>query len=171
MGPKRLDQAGLWSYALRALGRRSLTLRELRSRLEQCAAEPAHAPVVLAKLKEYGYLDDKRFADAFAAARIDNQKLGRQRVLRDLRARRVASAVAENAVEQAYRGRDEIALIEEFIARKFRGKDLSTYLAVESHLAGAYRKLRYAGFSSGNSLRVLKRYSRRADELEDAPEE
>jgi hypothetical protein len=35
-------------------------------------------------------------------------------------------------------------------------------LAEEKHLVSAWRRLRYAGFSAGNSLRVLKRYA--ADE-------
>jgi hypothetical protein len=39
-------------------------------------------------------------------------------------------------------------------------------LAEEKHLASAYRKLRLGGFSSGNSIRVLKRYAAEADRLE-----
>jgi hypothetical protein len=41
----------------------------------------------------------------------------------------------------------------------------------EKHLASAYRKLRYAGFGSGNAIRVLKRYAERADELESLEDE
>ena len=56
---------------------------------------------------------------------------------------------------------------EEYVARKFRGRNLTEYLADPSHLASAYRKLRYAGFGSSACIRVLKRYSDRAEEIEE----
>src|SRR5258708_2631057 len=87
--------------------------------------------------------------------------------LRRRAARRVAPAVAKKAAETAYRAVDEIALIENFLARKYRGKNLGALLAEEKHLASAYRKLRTAGFSFGNSIRVLKRYAAEAERLED----
>jgi regulatory protein len=74
----------------------------------------------------------------------------------------VAPAVADAAVERTYKDQDEVALIEAFMARKYRGRNLGALLAEEKHLASAWRRLRYAGFSAGNSLRVLKRYA--ADE-------
>jgi len=38
-------------------------------------------------------------------------------------------------------------------------------------LASAFRKLRGAGFSAGNSIRVLKRYAADAERLEEMDEE
>ena len=60
---------------------------------------------------------------------------------------------------------DEVRLIEAFLARKFRNKPLAVHLEGPRHMASVYRKLRLAGFSSGNAIRVLKRYAERADEL------
>ena len=57
---------------------------------------------VLAKLKESGYLNDRHFAENYAAARLQNQGLGKMRVLRDLRQRRVAPKLAEQVTEQTY---------------------------------------------------------------------
>ena len=65
---------------------------------------------------------------------------------------------------------DERALIDAFLRRKFRGVDLAQELKQPAKLASAYRKLRYAGFSGSNSVAALKRFSDRADELEDDPE-
>ncbi len=56
--------------------------------------------------------------------------------------------------------------MEAFLKRKYRGKDLGAFLKEEKNLAAAYRRLRYAGFSSGGSIRALKRYASQADELE-----
>jgi tripartite-type tricarboxylate transporter receptor subunit TctC len=50
---------------------------------------------VLAKLKDAKYLDDQRFAENYAAARLENEGFGKMRVLRDLRQHRVAPKLAE----------------------------------------------------------------------------
>jgi len=91
--------------------------------------------------------------------------------MRDLMARRVAPAVAKEAVNTAFEGVDEVAMIEQFLARKYRGKDLGALLQEEKNLASAFRKLRLGGFSAGNSIRVLKRYAAEADRLEEIEED
>ena len=165
-----LDGPELLNYALHALAGRAMSAGELRTRLHRRAATPSDVDEVLAKLKEAGYLDDRRFAESFAAARRDNQGFGRMRVLQDLRSRRVSGTVAGSAVDQAFEGTDETAMIEQYLARKYRSINLPEYLAEEKHLASAYRRLRTAGFSSGASIRVLKRYAARAGEIEEDEE-
>ena len=164
--PKLLDRDGLYEYALRTLGGRAYSLGELREKLRRRAAAVEDIDGVLARLKDAGYLNDRRFADNYAAARLENQGFGKGRVLRDLRQHRVAPALAEQAVQRAFQDTDEVTLIESFLARKYRGKNLGTFLAEEKNLAAAYRRLRYAGFGAGASIRVLKRYASRAEELE-----
>ena len=105
-------------------------------------------------------------AQNFASARLENQGFGKSRVLRDLRQHRVAPGLAEQVTERTFKSTDETELIEAFLKRKFRGKDLGPFLAEEKNLAAAFRRLRYAGFSSGASIRVLKRYASQAEELE-----
>jgi regulatory protein len=119
----------------------------------------------MASLKEAGYLDDRQFAENYAATRLQNH-LGKMRVIRDLRQRRVAPNLAQQVTEETYRDTDESALIDEFLQRKYRGKQLGTFLADEKNLASAFRRLRYAGFSAGASISVLKRYARAAETLD-----
>jgi regulatory protein len=154
------------NYAARLLSARALSVSELREKLRRRASQTEDVDGVLSRLKTSGYLDDRKFANSFASWRRENQGFGKSRVLRDLLARRVAPAVAGQAAEAAFQGSDEIALIEQFLERKYRGKNLGALLAEEKHLASAYRKLRLGGFSSGNSIRVLKRYAAEADRLE-----
>jgi regulatory protein len=165
-----LDIAGLMAYAARTLASRAQTVSELRTKLRRRAARLEDVDAVIARLKDAGYLNDRRFAESFATWRRENQGLGKSRVMRDLMARRVAPAVAQQAAETAYREVDEIAMIENFLERKYRGKDLGTLLREEKHLASAYRKLRAAGFTVGNSIRVLKRYAAEAERLEEMEE-
>jgi regulatory protein len=165
--PKQLDRNGLMTFAAQALSARALTVSELREKLKRRAAEPTDVDEVLARLKENGYLNDQRFSESYASWRRDDGGFGKTRVLRDLMARRVAPAIAKQAAEAAFEGADEVAMIEAFLKRKYRGKDLGALLKEEKHLASAYRKLRMAGFSTGNSIRVLKRYAEQAELLED----
>lgn len=168
---KLLDREGLMNYAARALTSRALSLNELRDRLKRRASRQDDVAEVIARLKEAGFLNDRKLADSFANWRRENQGLGKTRVVHDLMARRIAPAVAKQAVEAAYSGVDEVALIESFLARKYRGKNLGELLGEEKHLASVFRRLRGAGFSAGNSIRVLKRYAAEAERLEEMPDE
>ena len=162
-----LDLDGLLNYAARALAGRAQTSSELREKLKRRAARREDVEEVMRRLKDSGFLNDKRFAESFARWRRENDGFGKARVLRDLMARRVAPSLARETADAAFRQVDEEAMIEQFLARKFRGKDLAALLGEEKHLASAYRKLRGAGFSAGNSIRVLKRYAAQAERLED----
>ncbi len=158
------------AYAARTLGGRAQTSSELREKLRRRAATKTDVDQVISRLKDAGFLNDKKFAEAFANWRRDNAGFGKTRVMRDLMARRVAPALARQASDTAYQESDEIAMIEKFLERKYRGKNLPEMLGEEKHLASAYRKLRGAGFSVGNSIRVLKRYAAEADRLEEMEE-
>jgi regulatory protein len=164
--PQPLDREKLLNVALRALGARAHSSAELREKLRRRAQSDEDVDTILAKLKEAGYLNDRRFGENFAAARLQNQGLGKMRVLRDLRQRRVAPKLAEQVTEQTYRQTDEANLIEEFLRRKYRGKQLGAFFSEEKNLAAAFRRLRYAGFSAGQSIRVLKRFASRPEAAE-----
>ena len=163
---KLLDAEALLNYALRLLGGRAYSMGELCEKMRQRAERAESVDGVITKLKEAGYLDDRKFAENYAAARLENQGFGKMRVLRDLRQRRVAPQLAEKVTEQTFQSTDEIELIEAFLKRKFRGKQLGPFLKDPKNLAAAFRRLRYAGFSPGASIRVLKRYSSQAEELD-----
>ena len=116
--PQPLDRDKLLNVALRALGGRAHSSGELREKLRRRAENNEDVDAVLAKLKESGYLNDRQFAESYAAARLQNQGLGKIRVLRDLRQRRVAPKLAEQVTERTYEKTNEADLIEEFLRRK-----------------------------------------------------
>lgn len=167
---KKLDATSLQNYANNALAARALSSAELRRKLRAKAADPADIEPIIAKLAEYGALDDQKFAATYATYRKQNQGFGAQRVLRDLRTRNVDPEVAAQATSQAFAGSDEMQLIEDHLARKYRGKNLAEYLKEPKHLASAFRRLRTAGYSSANSMKVLRRYAEFVEDLE-IPEE
>lgn len=166
--PARLDADGLWEYAVKALAGRAHSAGQLREKLRRRAARQEDVDATLARLKDRGYLNDPAFAESFAAACLQNQRLGSRRVLRDLRERRVAPTLAERTVKQLYQDIDEDRLIEDFLRRKGR-----VTFQGEKELAAAYRRLLHAGFGSGAIVRVLRRLAKNPDLLDgfEPPEE
>src|SRR4051794_11609529 len=104
---RKLGAEELYQYSLKVLAGRSLSISELRTRLIRRAATPSEVDPVLQKLKEFGFLNDARFAEGFASVRRESGSFGKARVIRDLRQRRVAGPVAESAVQEAFNGTDE----------------------------------------------------------------
>jgi regulatory protein len=164
--PKPLDSEALWTYALRALGSRAHSIGELKEKLRRRATRAGDVEDILARLKEHGYLDDRRFAEGFAASRLSGERFGRTRVLQDLRQRRVAPGLAERAVQEVYQDVDEQALIDEWIRRKYRTAPREGLFAEDKDLASAYRRLLRAGFRTGEIVRALKKFARNPDLLD-----
>lgn len=164
--PKTLQAEELFAWAVKKLSGRASSIGELRTALLPRAQAPADVDAVLARLKEYGYLDDARFAESYAAARLENEGFGKSRVLRDLRQRRVAPDLAQRTVAQVYKDQDEPALIEDFLRRKYRTQPREAWLQTDKEMASAYRRLLRAGFTASNSIRVLRRYAANPDLLD-----
>jgi regulatory protein len=164
--PRPLDAAALWEYALKVLAGRAHSTGELRQKLSRRAERAEDTDEILARLKQDGYLDDRRYAESYAASRLSGEKFGRTRVIHDLRQRRIAPALAEQTVGKVYREVDEVALIEEWVRRKYRTADREKLFADEKDLAAAYRRLARAGFRSGEILKVLKRFAKNPDLLD-----
>jgi regulatory protein len=172
--PPTLDAARLLDYALRTLSGRALSQGELRARLALRAQNPGDVEDVIGKVKEHGYLNDQRFAEAYARLRLENEGYGRSRVLRDLRARRVAPGLADEAVREAYREVDEDRLIDEYLRRKLRHSEGQRIMRDPRKLASLHRSLLRAGFPSGKIWAALRRLSvpeEWVEALESAPEE
>jgi regulatory protein len=86
--------------ALRALARRSHAWRDLERRLAKKQHPPAAVRAALERLAARGLLDDRRFAEQYAAVRATRGK-GPARILADLLAQGVERGVAEGAVRRA----------------------------------------------------------------------
>ena len=165
--PTKFNEAKLLDYAVKTLGVRAYSAGEMRLKLRRKAELASSVDQVMAKLKEYGYLNDQRYAEGFATSRADSHGLGKQRVIRDLRARQISPAVAEKAAAEAFADKDENEMAMAFLERKYRGKNLGEWLKEPKNLAAAFRRLRYAGYSAGASIKVLKRYSEMAGDLDE----
>ena len=171
--PRLLDEEALWTYALKVLGGRAHSSGELREKLRRRAARASDVDSVLGRLKDAQYLDDQRFAEGFANARLSGRGIGRRRVENDLRVRRVSPALAQRTVEKVYSEVDEAALIEEWVRRKYRTALREGLFQDDKDWAAAYRRLLRAGFRTPEIVKVLKRFARNPELLDQAepPEE
>ena len=164
--PKPLAESALYAYALKSLAARACSSGEMRAKLGRRAIRTSDVDVVMRRLQDVGYLNDQRFAESFAAWRVENQRLGRRRVERDLRSRRVAPKLAQRAVEQAFQDTDESALLRDHIARRLRR---SGPPRDRRAIASLYRHLVGAGFSPSLIFPELRRLRKEdADWLEEA---
>ncbi len=169
--PAKLAEDALFDYAVRSLADRAASSDELRFKLRRRAAVLSDIESVIARLKELNYLDDKRFAEMYTTMRVENDGFGRSRVLHDLRARRVAPKVAEQAVARAYEGTDEHQMVSDYVERRMPAIVAGGHIGDERKLAAAYRKLRRAGFSPSAILTVLKRFAAHPELLDEPPPE
>ena len=163
---KKLAPQELFEFAVRSLARRAQSTAELRAKLRERAADAADIDPAVLRLREYGYLDDKRFAEQFATSRLENQRFGRARTLNDLRGRRVIGPIVEAAVENAYKDTDEVALVEDYVRRKYRSASREHLFEEDKDLASAYRRLLRAGFRSAVVIAVLKRFAKNPELLD-----
>ena len=86
--------------ALRALARRAHARLDLQRRLVKKQHPPAAVEAALERLALRGLLDDRRFAEQYAALRATRGK-GPVRLLRDLQAQGVERRTVERAVRRA----------------------------------------------------------------------
>jgi len=109
--------------AIKLISAKSRSVAELRERLlERGTATEADVNTVIERLKEYGYLDDERFAFSYASLKVKQRPIGRRRLERDLKFKKVDGAVAEEALELVYAETSEEELIDRAIEKRVRLK-------------------------------------------------
>src|SRR5262245_58231728 len=167
--PRQLEtEEELYDVALRALMRRSHSVQEMQKKLSRYTRNELLVRVVMARLKENGQLNDARYAQQFARNRTQSRKQGQFRIARELRARGVADAEINSALEASAAEADPAALVRQRIERKlksFRGE------IDERKSASIYSSLLRAGFPADLVRRELKRMTREEVPETDASEE
>ncbi len=152
---KTYDEASLYEYAVRALGRRMRTVAEIKRLMRnRVAAQPngeALIEAVVARLKSQRYLNDTSYAESYSRFRKENEKFGRLRVIQDLKIKGVHADIIEKVVRAAY---DEVN--EEHLAREFLRRKRISQPVGQKQAARVFRTLVRAGFASRIVFRILK---------------
>src|SRR6185436_15181382 len=78
-------RAHIFQRAAKLLAAKQRSVAELRERLlASRGATTAIVEEVIERLREYGYLDDAKFAQSYASLRLRERPIGRRRLERDL---------------------------------------------------------------------------------------
>lgn len=110
-----------FNRAVKLLTVKSRSVAELRERLLQGKNTNASiVETVIARLEEYGYLNDERFAFSYASLKVKQRPVGRRRLQRDLKLKKVENRVAEGALELVYAETPEEQLIDQAIEKRLR---------------------------------------------------
>src|SRR5205807_9292485 len=75
---------------------------------------------VIERLREYGYLDDSKFAHTYASLRIRERPIGRRRLQRDLWLKKVDKQTADAALDEVFAATPEEDLIDRAMAKRVR---------------------------------------------------
>lgn len=111
----------LFQRAAKLLAAKQRSVEELRERLlTGRGATPELVETVIQRLREYGYLDDERFAQNYASLRIQQRPIGRQRLQRDLRLKKIDKQTVTAALDQVFEQTTEHDLIDRAIAKRVR---------------------------------------------------
>ncbi len=118
--PEQIRQR-TFQRAIRLLAAKPRSVAELRDGLlrGRNASKPA-VEAAISRLKEYGYLDDERLAFGYAALKVHQKPVGRERLRRDLRLKKVDRAVADEALDLVFAEISEEELIDRAIEKRIR---------------------------------------------------
>lgn len=150
------------------LARRPYSVAELRRALERKFPNSTRVPEAIARLREIGYLDDRKFAEQLAYSLAHNRAFGPQRVRRELKSKLVNYREIEPAISQVYEETPARALLEKALARKLHSLRLPLTRARFHSLC---QSLLRRGFNAGEVLKAVRERPELrpiADEIEPA---
>ena len=113
-------RARAFQRAVKLLAAKPRSIAELRERLAERCSSKAVVETVISRLREYGYLDDERYALTYAASKVRQQPIGRRRLELNLRRKKVDRAVADEALNQVFAETPEADLIDKAIEKRVR---------------------------------------------------
>lgn len=135
------------------LARRPYSVAELRRALLRKFGASENLDNAIARLRELGYLDDRKFAEQQAYSLARNKTFGPGRIRRELKAKLVDYQHIEAAVEHAYQGTSARDLLEHALTKKLRTIRLPLTRARFHSLCQSLIRL---GFNSGDILKAVR---------------
>jgi regulatory protein len=147
---------------LQLLGRRELSVQQLRERLldREHAVEDVDRAIAL--LLENRALDDARVAAASVRTALKVKGRGRLRIRRELQVMGIEPDVAAAALAEAFGDVDERGLITKAIQKKLHGRKIAS----PAEYARVFQYLIRQGFSPATVTAVLRAGRRGVDPLE-----
>ncbi|MGH9871643.1 MAG: regulatory protein RecX [Pyrinomonadaceae bacterium] len=119
ISPEEL-RARTFQRAAKLLAAKPRSIEELRERLAERCSSKTVIDTVIARLREYGYLDDERYALGYAASKVRQQPIGRRRLELSLARKKVDRGVAGEALDQVFAETPEEELLDRALEKRVR---------------------------------------------------
>jgi regulatory protein len=143
------------------LGRRELSVKQLRERLLDREHDREDVDRAIELLLENRSLDDAREAAAYVRTALKVKGRGRLRIQRELQMLGIEKEVAAQALADAFGDVDERALITKALQKKVRHNQK---IATPAEYARVFQYLMRQGFSPGTVTAVLRRHRKGGDD-------
>ena len=111
-------------YCLKLITIKDRTEKEIRTKLKEKNFDENTIEEEIEFLSNYGYLNDKRYAEHFTYDAINIKKWGKSRIRTELLRRGVERDIADEAIEEAFSEADDDRLYTE-MEKKFKNSDFS----------------------------------------------
>lgn len=109
-------------YAAKLLGICDRSEKEIREKILKKGYSEEECEDAVAFCREYGYIDDERFAKHFVHDAVELRKLGKNRIRMELRRKGVDNEIAEQALSHIT---DEDDVLKKEMERRFGDSDFS----------------------------------------------
>lgn len=142
------------ALALRLLAARDRGSAELAAALERRGCAASDIEKVLARCRELGYLDDRRFAFERARALLRGGRAAGSRIRLDLRRRGIDAELAEAALSAAEAEQSPERVLRDLLERRFPDFDYARAEARDKRRVLAFLQRR--GFSPAQIFAILR---------------
>ena len=148
---------------LHMLGRRELSVQQLRDRLLEREHTREDVDRAIDLLLESKALDDARVAAAYVRTAVKVKGRGRLRIQRELQTMGIGKDVAAEALAEVFGEVDERTLIAKALQKKLRNNQK---IATPAEYARVFQFLMRQGFSPAGVTAALRRHRKGSDPLE-----
>ena len=152
--------ADIRARALNLLSYRARSVNEIRLSLKERGYNEASIEETIGWLKEFGYLNDSRFAFELASSRVRNKNWGTRKIAFDLKRRGIDAGIISEVLEELSGESEESAArraLEGWLSRRLGTKDFPLPPTLDNALyASAFRHLQSRGFTSSTIYPILK---------------
>lgn len=139
-------------YAAKLLSFCDRSEKEIREKILKKGYSEAECEEAVAFCREYGYINDERFASHFVHDAINLKKLGKMRIVMELRQKGVSEEIIEAALEDCD---DEKELLKAQMEKRFSNADL-TDKKVKNKIFGYFAR---RGFKTRDILSAMNEES------------
>lgn len=151
--------------AVKLLAAKPRSVEELRERLlEKRWTDAEIVAAVIAKLEEYGYLNDQQYASDLAASKLRQKPIGKMKLQQSLGRKKLDREVVSAAIDSAYEKMPENELIDRAIEKRLRLKGMPE---TRGDLKKFYDHLMRQGFGYGLIRSKMDGIGERVGDAED----